>query len=126
MSMTRSRSSARETASSMDAQLYGLDVSSVLAQVPVGRRRAGRTARATERAGGLLGGSAPLLVVAVAVSVQCGAALATRLFSTLGPLGTVWLRSAFAVAILLPLAWRPLLLLSRRDWTRVLALGVVL
>src|SRR5690348_8901884 len=97
-----------------------------MVQRPVARPRALRAARATARAGGFLGGSAPLLVVAADVSVQSGAALATGIFTTLGPLGTVWLRSAFAAAVLLPFAWRPLGRLSRRDWARVLVLGVVL
>src|SRR3954462_16010477 len=126
MRATRAGSGACATASSTGAQLYGLGVSSVLVQQPAAQRRSARAVRATARAGGFLGGSAPLLVVAVAVSVQSGAALATRLFATIGPLGTVWLRSAFAAGVLLRLAGRPLRALSRRVGGRVLALGVVL
>ena len=48
----------------------------------------------------------PLLVVGSSLSVQTSAAVATALFDTAGPLGAVWLRTLFAVAILLLLVPR--------------------
>ena len=47
---------------------------------------------------------APVLLVAAAFSVQSGAALATTLFEQAGTFGTVWVRTAFAAAILALLA----------------------
>jgi inner membrane transporter RhtA len=44
------------------------------------------------------------MVLTSIVSVQCGAALATGLFDQVGPEGVVFLRSAFAAAILLAFA----------------------
>ena len=56
------------------------------------------------------------LVLAAVGSVQFGAALAKTLFDDLGPGGTVFLRVAFAAALLLAL-WRPRLKgRSARDW----------
>ncbi len=49
---------------------------------------------------------APALVALGAVSSQCGAAIATKLFADVGPLGTVTLRLVFATAALL-VAVRP-------------------
>jgi len=43
---------------------------------------------------------APALLIAAAFSVQTGAALATTLFDEIGPIGTVFLRSAFAAVVL--------------------------
>ncbi len=43
---------------------------------------------------------APALLIAAAFSVQSGAALATTLFEEIGPLGTVFLRTIFAAALL--------------------------
>jgi inner membrane transporter RhtA len=48
------------------------------------------------------------LVVAAAVSVQLGAAIATKLFDQAGPLGTVLLRVGFAAVVLLALNRRTL------------------
>jgi len=62
-------------------------------------RLAGR--RAQTRALALrFGGSAPLLVVAVSLLMQLGAALAAKLFADAGVVGTLWLRTAFAACIL--------------------------
>ena len=70
--------------------------------------------------------TATALVLAGIVSVQVGAAFATTLFDEVGPGGTVFLRIAFAAALLLAI-WRPPLRLpsgeARRD---VVLLGVVL
>jgi inner membrane transporter RhtA len=59
-------------------------------------RRAQTRALATR-----FGGSAPLLVVAVSLLMQLGSALAALLFVQAGVLGTLWLRTAFAAAVLL-------------------------
>ena len=68
----------------------------------------GRRARGWPRAGpgpralaARFGGSAPLLVVAVSLLMQIGSALAALLFAQAGVLGTLWLRTAFAAAVLL-------------------------
>jgi inner membrane transporter RhtA len=46
------------------------------------------------------------LVLTGIASVQCGSALATTLFDDLGPGGAVFLRTAFAAAVLIAI-WRP-------------------
>jgi inner membrane transporter RhtA len=48
------------------------------------------------------------MVLGSIVSVQCGAALATGLFDSVGPHGAVFLRSAFAAAALVAMARRSL------------------
>jgi inner membrane transporter RhtA len=68
------------------------------------------------------------LVVAGAVSVQFGAAIATKLFAHVGPVGAVTLRLVFASAVLvvgrtLSGAMGPA---RRRDWAVAVAFGVVL
>jgi inner membrane transporter RhtA len=52
------------------------------------------------RAAALAGGSAPLLVIALAVSMHLGSAVATGLFGRVGPLGVLWLRCALAALLL--------------------------
>ena len=47
--------------------------------------------------------SAALLVLASIVSVQCGSALATSLFDSVGAAGAVFLRAAFGALVLLAL-----------------------
>ena len=69
---------------------------------------------------------APLLIVAAAFSVQSGAALATTVFEEAGPLGAVWLRSAFAALVLLALAPGALHRLRGGPMRWVLALGFTL
>ena len=69
---------------------------------------------------------APLLVIGAALSVQCGAALATTLFEEAGALGAVWVRQAFGAAILLALSRGALRRLRGRPLTPVLALGGIL
>jgi inner membrane transporter RhtA len=49
-------------------------------------------------------GRAVAMVLISIVSVQCGSALATKLFDRIGPEGAVFLRTAFAAAILLALS----------------------
>ncbi len=48
----------------------------------------------------------PALVLGAVASVQFGSAIATKLFDTIGPAGTVLLRLLFGTAVLLAL-WRP-------------------
>ncbi len=77
----------------------GVAVSQPLPPVATTRlaaRRAQTRALATR-----FGGSAPLLVVAVSLLMQLGSALAALLFVQAGVLGTLWLRTAFAAAVLL-------------------------
>ncbi|MFI5779194.1 EamA family transporter [Nocardia sp. NPDC051570] len=73
-----------------------------------------------------VGGVPPTaLVLAGIVSVQLGAALATRLFAATGPAGAVSLRLFFAGAVLL-VFWRSALRIPRRAVPVVLAYGAVL
>jgi inner membrane transporter RhtA len=66
------------------------------------------------------------MAVGSIVSVQCGSALATTLFDSVGPRGAVFLRSAFGALALLALARRSLPpLRGRRPWDIVL-FGVAL
>jgi inner membrane transporter RhtA len=69
---------------------------------------------------------APLLVVAAAVSVQIGAAIAVKLFADVGPLGAVWLRLAISAVVMVVVS-RPALRSSPPGaiWWAV-AFGVVL
>ena len=89
---------------------------------PGGHRGAGARARA----GAKLGGSAPLLVVGVAVSMHVGSAIATGLFGAVGPLGVLWLRCALAALLLAGLFRRRALVLPRASRASVVALGLVL
>jgi inner membrane transporter RhtA len=69
---------------------------------------------------------AVLLVFAGVVSVQVGAAIATKLFDEAGPAGTVFLRVGFAAILLLAL-WRPALRGIPRERLRDIAMfGFVL
>jgi inner membrane transporter RhtA len=78
------------------------------------------------RAAAVAGGSAPLLVVALAVSMHLGSAIATGLFDEVGPLGVLWLRCALAALLLVAIFRRRALALPRASRTGVLALGLVL
>jgi len=78
------------------------------------------------RAATLAGGSAPLLVVALAVSMHLGSAIATGLFDEVGPLGVLWLRCALATLLLVAVFRRRALALPQASRTGVLALGIVL
>jgi inner membrane transporter RhtA len=60
------------------------------------------------------------------VSVQCGAALATTLFDSVGPLGAVFLRSVFGALALIALARGSLPPLRGRGPWDVVAFGVAL
>lgn len=72
-------------------------------------------------------GAAPVALVFCGIgSVQLGAAVAATLFDDLGPVGTVWLRLAFAAAVLVAL-WRPSVRgTPRADLRLVLVFGLVL
>jgi inner membrane transporter RhtA len=78
------------------------------------------------RAAAVAGGSAPMLVVALAVSMHVGSAIATSLFGRVGPLGVLWLRCALAALLLAVLFRRRALALPRSSRSGVVALGVVL
>jgi len=78
------------------------------------------------RALALAGGSAPLLVVALAVSMHLGSAIAVDLFARVGPIGVLWLRCALAALLLAAVFRRRALALPRASRTGVVALGVVL
>lgn len=67
----------------------------------------------------------PALVLAGILSVQVGAALAKLLFPITGAVGVVTLRLVFAAVILL-VAWRPSLRMTRQAWLVVGVFGVVL
>jgi inner membrane transporter RhtA len=67
----------------------------------------------------------PALVLAGILSVQVGAALAKSLFPLAGAVGVVSLRLVFAALILL-VAWRPSLRMTRQAWLVVGMFGVVL
>ncbi len=68
----------------------------------------------------------PVLVIGAITSVQFGAALATTLFSQIGPGGAVTLRLLTA-SIVLGVIWRPrLTALTRRKVTLAVAFGLVL
>lgn len=73
------------------------------------------TAAPPPRPGGLTRAPSGALVLGAIASVQFGSAIATTLFSQIGPGGAVWLRLVFGTIILLAL-WRPRLRL--REYTR--------
>jgi inner membrane transporter RhtA len=68
---------------------------------------------------------APALALGGVTSLQCGAALATRLFPAVGVVGVVTLRLAFA-AIILGAWWRPRLRGDRATWVLTAAMGALL
>jgi inner membrane transporter RhtA len=78
------------------------------------------------RAAAFAGGSAPLLVVALAVSMHAGSAIATSLFGQVGPLGVLWLRCVLAALLLAAIFRGRALALPRPSRRGVVALGVVL
>jgi len=65
------------------------------------------------------------LAVASMLSVQLGAALSTRLFPAVGPVGTVWLRLSVAAVVFLLIARPPLHKLRGGGWRTPLLLGVM-
>jgi len=73
-----------------------------------------------------LSAPAPVLVLAAVASVQSGAAIATRLFPEVGPLGTVLLRLVLSALILLCFARPTLRGRARADLAWGMAYGVAL
>lgn len=69
---------------------------------------------------------APALVLASALSVQSGAAIAVRIFPEAGPVGAVWLRLAFSALLMLAFARPPLRRAGRPALQSAVAFGVVL
>lgn len=69
---------------------------------------------------------APLLELAAIVSIHLGAALATRLFASLGEQGTAFVRLALGAAALLLVARPRLGALGAGSWVRLLLFGAVL
>jgi inner membrane transporter RhtA len=69
---------------------------------------------------------APLLVVAVAVSMQSGSALATKVIGSVGILDALWLRTAIAALILIAVRPRSLRLPPREQRGTVAALALCL
>jgi inner membrane transporter RhtA len=76
-------------------------------------------------AAGRTGVPAPVLVLGAIVSVQSGAAIATRLFPTVGPGGAVLLRIGLAAVVLLAVA-RPRIRAGRRDLALAVLFGLAL
>jgi inner membrane transporter RhtA len=76
-----------------------------------------------EKTGGRTRGAA-VLVLASIVSVQCGSALATTLFDSIGTAGAVFLRAGFGALVLLAVTRGAVL--RAREWPHrdVIALGV--
>ncbi len=93
---------------------------------PAGPPPRGPWARRGTRAAALAGGSAPLLVIGLAVSMHLGSAIATGLFDRVGPLGALWLRCALAALLLVALTGPRALRLPRDRVRGVVALGAVL
>jgi inner membrane transporter RhtA len=100
-------------------------VTAVAVAAPGGPRRT-PPGSVRARAAALAGGSAPLLVVALAVSMHLGSAIATGLFGRVGPVGVLWLRCALAALLLVAIFRGRALALPRSSRRGVLALGVVL
>ena len=68
----------------------------------------------------------PVMLLLAILSMQIGAAVATKLFATLGPAGTVFFRLAFS-ALVLAIATRPTLRVIRTtQWRAVIVLGVAI
>ncbi len=70
--------------------------------------------------------AAPLLIAGVAVSGTSGSALAVNLFSILGPVGTLWIRSVLAGLILAAVGWRSFRWPTLGQGLRLAALGLAL
>ncbi len=69
-------------------------------------------------------GPAVAMVVAAIVAVQCGAALAIELFDRVGPEGAVFLRTAFAAAVLLALTRPGIRLVRAAGYREVFFFGL--
>lgn len=93
---------------------------------PGGRGPLGAPDGPRARRAAVAGGSAPLLVIALAVSMHLGSALATGLFARVGPVGVLWLRCLLAALLLVAIFRGRALSLPRASRAGVVALGVVL
>jgi inner membrane transporter RhtA len=100
----------------------GISSNAASARCSASPNRAYAAARGVSR----LRSAAPLLMVGVAVSTTGGSAFAVQLFSTLGPICTLWIRNLLAALILLVLAGRSFHLPPRDQLFRLAVLGVVL
>jgi len=89
-------------------------------EAPVPGRGAGPFARAVAAA------PPPGLLLVSIVSIQLGAAVAVHLFETLGPIGTAFLRLAFAAVLLLVAARRQIGSGARRHAGMLLLFGCVI
>ena len=68
----------------------------------------------------------PLLVLLGILTTQLGSAVATGLFASLGPMGTVFWRLAFAALVLMAVARPRVGVLTRADWRAVLVFGAAI
>jgi inner membrane transporter RhtA len=85
---------------------------------------AGRGRRLAGTASALL--PPPVMLLLSIVSMQIGAAVATKLFATLGPAGTVFFRLAFS-AVFLAVATRPRIRSIRAtEWRAIVVLGIAI
>jgi inner membrane transporter RhtA len=92
--------------------------------LPEGPGRPGRDQRLAAAVSGLL--PPPVMLLLSILSMQIGAAVATRLFATLGPAGTVFFRLAFS-AVFLAIATRPVIRTVRAgEWRAIAVLGVAI
>jgi inner membrane transporter RhtA len=87
-----------------------------------------RTGRRESWSVGRLGGGVPAsaLLVGAIVSIQCGSALATSLFSRGGVAGTAFLRCAFAAVVLIAMTRPRLRGRSRVDLSWLVVFGLLL
>jgi len=69
---------------------------------------------------------APLLVIGIAVSVQSGSALATKVIADVGPFDALWLRTAIAALVLIAVRPRSLRLPPREQRGTVALLALAL
>jgi inner membrane transporter RhtA len=94
---------------------------------PLERSEAWTSRDATWRVGRLGGGlPASSLLIGAILSMQCGAALATELFSRGGVAGTAFLRCSFAAIVLVAVARPRLRGRSRADLASLVLFGVLL
>jgi inner membrane transporter RhtA len=85
---------------------------------------AGRGRRLAATASALL--PPPVMLLLSILSMQIGAAVATKLFATLGPAGTVFFRLAFS-AVFLAVATRPRIRTIRAtEWRAIVVLGIAI
>ena len=103
-------------------------MSDSIAMRPTGRSGSSDQAGGDARPSGgpRLRRAAPLLIVGVAVSGTSGSALAVRMFSVLGPVGTLWIRNLLAGLILAVIGWRSFRRPTLGQGVRLAALGLAL